>query len=248
MIGLAAAALSMALSAHATTGLSSWATTVLIEASEKLGLRAFETGTGQCPESAKVCVGLHVHPVVVDDEPVQTPLWFAAQIAHANDLFATIGVGFRVVEVTAAPAEHADMQTRTQRDTLGRADHDLGVVHVYLVQRLADVDIEGEVIRGVHWRDRAGKGVRRWVILSSIASRLVLAHELGHFFGLPHSRYAISIMNKRPAPGRPSWPDRVFHPDEVKIMAGRRDAMLADKTLVRQRKPRRRRASKTADN
>jgi len=230
---------SLSWSATASDAISGWATTVLIEAAQELGLRAFETGTGRCPAAAKVCVGLHVHPVVEEDEPVATPLWFAHHVAHANRLFAAIGVGFEVAEVSAAPAEHADMQTRKQRDLLGRKDHDLGVVHVYLVRRLADVDVEGAVIRGVHWRDRAGKGVRRWVILSSVASHPVLAHELGHFFGLPHSKYAISIMNKRRAPGRPAWPDLVFHDEELTIMRGRRDAMLADKTLRRRKRGKR---------
>lgn len=220
---------------------STWATAVLLEASSTLGLRAFETGTGRCPDDVKVCVGVHVHPVVEDGEPVQTPLWFSHQLAHANRLFGEIGVGFEVAAVSEAPAEHADMQTRKQRDLLGRKDHRLGVVHVYLVRRLADVDVADSVIRGVHWRDRAGKGVRRWIILSSIASYPVLAHELGHFFGLPHSKYAISIMNKKPALGRPLWPNRSFHPEELQIMTSRRAAMIADKTLVRQRrgKPRR---------
>ncbi len=216
-----------------TGGLSSWATAVLLDASQQLGLRAFVTGTGQCPAAAKVCVGLHVHPVVVEGEPVQTPVWFARHLAHANQLFAPIGVGLRVAEVSPAPAEHADMKTRRQRDLLGRDDHEVGLVHVYLVHRLADVDVPGAIIRGVHWRDRAGQGVRRWVILSSIASYPVLAHELGHFFGLPHSKYRTSIMNKRKELGRPAWPDLAFHPNELAIMRGRRDAMLRDRTLRR---------------
>jgi predicted Zn-dependent protease len=36
------------------------------------------------------------------------------------------------------------------------------------------------------------------VILSRIARPLVLAHELGHYFSLPHGRDPYSIMNKAP--------------------------------------------------
>lgn len=229
-------AASVALALSATPAITTWSTAVLVHAAQTLGLRAFVTGTGRCPQAAEVCVGIVVHPVVEDDAPVQTPLWFSQQIAHANRLFAAIGVGFEVADVVAAPPEFADLRTREQRDLLGRKAHTRSVVHVFLVRRLADVDIEGEIIRGVHWRDRIDTS-RRWVILSSVASHPVLAHELGHFFGLPHSRYPISIMNKNPAPGRPSWPDLVFHPDELDIMGQRRDAMLADGTLEDRAQP-----------
>ena len=212
-------------------GITSWTTGVLLQARGELGMQAFVTGTGRCPEAARTCVGLHVHPVVEDGAPVQTPDWFHRQVAHANLLFAAIGVGFEVEQVSPAPAEHADCQTREHRDLLGRKAHTRKVIHVFVVRQLHDVDVPGEVIRGVHWRDRADTQ-RRWVILSSIASQPVLAHELGHFFGLPHSKYAVSIMNKKPAEGRPEWFDRVFHEDELAIMGRRRDEMLADGTLV----------------
>ena len=66
MNGVLGLVLSSVLSSVLASGptLSAWASAVLVEASEKLGLDAFITGTGQCPATAKVCVGLHVHPVV----------------------------------------------------------------------------------------------------------------------------------------------------------------------------------------
>ena len=206
-------------------------TATLFRAKDKLGIKAFVTGSPKCPEEAKFCFGIAAHIVVVDDEPVQSPEHFAAHIQEANRLFAPIGVGFEAVSVEAEDAGRADVETRSDRDRLGKDDFSRGVVHVFLVRKLADVDIEGEVIRGVHWRYRADTA-RRWIILSSIASSLVLAHEMGHFFGLPHSSYKISLMNKKPAPGRPPWPLRTFAPPELKKMQRDRDAMKQSGMLV----------------
>jgi hypothetical protein len=218
-----------------------WATHAAsaLAAREQLGLRAFETGTGRCPTRARRCFGLAVHVVTSDGtaegEPVQTPLWLYEQIAHANRLFSVISVGFEVASVDTLPAEVGDVQTRKDRDLLGRDLFTTGVVHVFVVKRLADVDVAGEVIRGVHWRYRPDTS-KRWIILSSIGKSTVMAHELGHFFGLPHSTYQVSIMNKRPRDL--PWPDRVFAGPEVEIMRRRSAEMLADGSLKKRRRRR----------
>lgn len=237
--------LSASLALVATLGLipTEWATHVasVAMAKDELGFRAFETGTGRCPAKAKRCYGLAVHVVTSDGTPegapVQTPLWLYEQIAHANKLFAVISVGFEVASVDAKPAEVGDVQTRKDRDALGKEVFSRGVVHVFVVERLADVDIAGEVIRGVHWRYRPDTA-KRWIILSSIGKSTVMAHELGHFFGLPHSTYDVSIMNKRPR--ALPWPDRVFAKPEVEIMRRRSGEMLADGMLKNRRRRRRR--------
>lgn len=201
----------------------------LLQARERLGLQAFVAGTPACPTRAQRCFGIVVHVVVEDGAPVQTPRWFADQLAAANGLFATIGVGFEATAVRQEPAAFAELATRIERDSLGRGAHDPHVVHVWVVRRLGDVDIAGEEIRGVHWRDRA-EPTRRFVILSSIAGSRTLAHELGHFFGLPHSSFPVSIMNKTPRE-EPPWAERGFHPREYATMRTRTGAMIADGTL-----------------
>lgn len=237
--------LAAALVVASTLGMfgTEWAAHVaaVAQARDQLGFRAFETGTGRCPKEAKRCIGLAVHVVTSDGtregEPVQTPLWLHDQIAHANRLFAVISVGFEVASSDTLAAELGDVQTRSDRDQLGRQIFSTGVVHVFVVKRLADVDIAGEVIRGVHWRYRPDV-TKRWVILSSISSFTVMAHELGHFFGLPHSTYQVSIMNKRPRDL--PWPDRVFAKPEVEITRRRTSEMLTDGSLKKRRRRRKR--------
>ncbi len=209
--------------------LSALSAATVARTADAQGLDAFVTATGRCPDRVEHCIGLALHVVAVDGEPVRDPGWVGAQVAEANRLFAPIGVGFEVASVETEPAERADMVTREDRDLLGRAGHSLGVIHVYVVRSLADVDIPGAFIKGVHWRDRANTR-RRWIILSASASSLVLSHELGHFFGLPHSKHPESLMNKSPHMNPPWW-ERSFVESEQRRMAQHRDRMLADGTL-----------------
>ncbi len=184
-----------------------------------------------CPATSPVCVGLRLHLATQADGTsfTHTPEWLAGQIAEANRHFAGVGVGFEVAETARLGPNEGTVVTRADRDRLGRGRWRRGAISVFIVQRLMDVDAPGER-QGVHWRDRKD-AARRWIIVAAEATDWVLAHELGHYFSLPHSRYADSIMNKTPrlAPPVSTWS---FAKPEQHLLRRSLRQMLSTRELV----------------
>ena len=168
-----------------------------------------------CDAARAHCIGIRLHVTVADSGPIVAPDWLASQLAVANRHFASLDVGFQVVEIDALPASTAHIGTPGDRDSLAADRLGSGAIHVFIVGRLDDVDREGQIIRGVTWRTR--KDERKFVIVSVAAPDRVLAHELGHFFGLPHSTAAMSIMNKRERK-QPPVEQRTFTDAEIAAM------------------------------
>jgi limonene-1,2-epoxide hydrolase len=194
-------------------------------------LTAYIDATPRCDLAAATrCFGVRLFIAQEAGVPVQTPDWVAAQVREANARLALISVHVEVTEVALLTDAEASMTTRSDRDALGRARHRAGTIQVYVVRRLADVDILGNEIYGVHWRDRADNS-RRWIILSSIAWPLTFAHELGHYFDLQHHRrHPKSIMHE----DRATWPasDLTYAPKELPTMRKALARMLKDRTLA----------------
>ena len=146
---------------------------------------------------------IHTEIAQVDGEAVVSPAWVAEQIAAANAIFAPTDVGF-VSGTQRATDVAANLVTRTDRHRLGpRVDPSSGAIHLFIVESMEDVDVPGRPLRGVHWRSRRGGGPRHFVVLTSIAGPNTLAHELGHFFGNPHSPTPGNIMSYTRGEGPP---------------------------------------------
>lgn len=117
-------------------------------------------------------------------EAVVGATWLEEQVRQATLAFRPHGVCFEVAEHHALPAERTTLETRADRHALGTL-LSRGVINVFVVEGLRDVDDSSTWRMGVHWR---GRGHRRghWVIVAATAWVTTLAHELGHFFGNPH--------------------------------------------------------------
>jgi hypothetical protein len=131
--------------------------------------------------------------IALDDagKPVAQADWLAAEIDAAEALFTPFGVRFTKTAGAPLDAGLAHMETRADRDAL--AGH-VGphVIDVFVVDSLRDVDDTSQMRRGVHWHAPSGA---HYLILVASAPVTVLAHELGHYFGNPHSRVVDNVMS-----------------------------------------------------
>jgi hypothetical protein len=174
------------------------------------------------------CIGLRIHHAVELDPA--TRAWLDLQLSEANRLFAPAELAFTTSMLVPLPEHHREIHTREDRDELGHDRFATGTIDVYIVARLGDVDLPGQEIRGVHWRSQKDRS-RRFVIVSTISPPKVLAHELGHFFGLPHSRYPESIMNKAPR-ASPPYEQRRFADRELSRIKTRAKELLRSGALT----------------
>lgn len=124
-------------------------------------------------------------------EPVADDAWVVAQIDEANRLFAPLGTRFRWTIDKELSEPHGELHTRADRDALTPLT-ERSSIDVFLVRELEDVDEPGRLRMGVCWTGRGGK---RFIVLSRTARSSVLAHELGHFFGNPHSSEVDNLMS-----------------------------------------------------
>jgi hypothetical protein len=183
--------------------------------------------------TAAHCFGVHLHVASTDHALVATPEWLAASVANANAQLAAIDVGLRVIAADRNSAIR--VTTIADRNAIvGTTGLHAGAIDVYVVFRLDDVDSKDTpppYIRGVTWPLAGDPEHRKLIILSIAGSPRVLAHELGHFFGLPHSSYAISIMNKKPR-DNPPIDKRRYADEEIPVMKKELQRLVDAKIVV----------------
>lgn len=203
-------------------------------ADEAADLAAFAKAGGACDPARAHCFGIQLHVAQgAGGGFVVTPAWMADQIAMAQKHFAALDASWEIVGASAiAAASAAHVKSRKDRDAFAPAAAAGKLVHVFLTARLDDIDNLGDEIRGVTWR-AAG---RKYIVVSGIAPSRTLAHELGHFFGLPHSTYAISIMNKTPR-DEPPPEQRTFAAEEITAMKPVMAQLVRDKVLADRKPP-----------
>ena len=152
--------------------------------------------------------------IAVDDagKTVARPEWLATELDAAQSLFTPFGVRFTRSSGAPLDARLAHVETRADRDALAThtAPH---VIDVFVVDSLRDVDDARQMRRGVHWHAPSGL---HYLILVASAPTTVLAHELGHYFGNPHSQVVDNVMSYERT-GAPVF----FDPDQGKRIAAK---------------------------
>lgn len=126
-------------------------------------------------------------------KPAQDEAWIDAQLAEAERLIGGAGVHLKKASVRALPERFARLETRKDRDAL-TAELKPSVINVFVVASLRDVDDPRLYRMGVHWQP-AGTPRRHYVIVAASALPSTLAHEIGHFFGLPHTAVKNNLMS-----------------------------------------------------
>ena len=148
-------------------------------------------------------IALHVAPDTVTDAALEQML------AVANAQFKAVDASFEFASRDDESVTH--VATRADRNAFAKQVTD-NEIHVFVIGKLENVD-DDKPVHGVTWR---GNG-KRYIIVAGDSPERVLAHELGHLFGLPHSTYKISIMNKTKR-DNPPMDQRRFSDEELKIL------------------------------
>lgn len=139
---------------------------------------------------------------------VRTEAWARAHLRAAQKIYRPHGIILRAEFGTFSPSR-CDLLTRQQRHSLAAfagGPKATGKVVILVVDRIQDLDVPSYNLMGVHWRYRGSEARyrgRRWVYLTARARHPVLAHELGHYFGLGHDAAGGNLMT--PGPSSPAW-------------------------------------------
>lgn len=129
---------------------------------------------------------------------VQPDDWIETHVQAATALLGPHAIRISAVTEPFTPTR-CELLTRADRDALaGEVTMD-GAVTVLVVPRVRDLAVPTYDLKGVHWRARG----RRWIFLTASARPPVLAHELAHYFGLPHDPAGGNLMT--PGPSSPAW-------------------------------------------
>lgn len=141
--------------------------------------------------------------------PVKPDKWVAAHVAAANRVLRSHKVAL-TARVRAVVLARCDLLTRAHRHAMAVHVRPGAHVTVMVLRRVRDLDVPDYDLMGVHWRYRGKDPAlagRRWLLLTARARPPVLAHELGHFFGLRHDPAGGNLMT--PGPSSPLWRRKV---------------------------------------
>lgn len=153
------------------------------------------------------------HVAVKDGSPITAKTQVDQELARANINFYGAGIGFRVHELRHLPEGHSTLRTVPDRRRLRRYFMKRKI-NVFVVEEILDarpskatlkaaaavgLDPSDGRLAGAHI---PAKGLRpsTYIIVTRSSMYRSFTHELGHFFGAPHSKNPDNFMSYGPNP------------------------------------------------
>jgi hypothetical protein len=146
-----------------------------------------------------------VHVATADPEDARKRI--EEKVEAANELYEPVGVLFEHGDSSALPGSFAVLEDIPERHRLKKFFVER-TINVFVVDEVLDPNPSAATKKAAAWQGRepsgrlsgahiVWKGHRpdTYIILARRSSPLSLAHELGHFFGLPHAKDPENVMS-----------------------------------------------------
>ncbi len=168
----------------------------------KLGRRAFAFGAAAlvggverlARADAPPVFGLVLHRPTPPDESHGFAHELARSVSLAQSIYRPLGFDLAVDATVPLDTRFDRIESTAARDALAPLVR-VQRINVFLVDALRDAEVKDVYRLGVTWDSRIAP-LRRYIILTRGARDSSLAHELGHFFGIPeHSATKNNLMS-----------------------------------------------------
>lgn len=144
-------------------------------------------------------IPLTVHVATHAGDPVASRARVTQWVLRANRALSQAGIEVYVHSVRHLPRGWRAVTRAQERRRMAEYAPSDGTIHVFVIEEL-DKPRRRRLrrrVRGLHWRYR---GLRRnlrereYVVVTDGAPKTTFAHELGHLFGLSHTKSSTNIM------------------------------------------------------